>query len=98
MLASCLRARLESLEGCHDFKVKQSSNLSWAKIIPILISVCVQVAKQILKDSEDKSQVSLIYANQSPDDILLWEELEEMAAKHDNFKVHYVGRTTCPPW
>ena len=52
---------------------------------------CLQVAKQILKNSEDKTQISLIYANQMPDDILLWEELEEMAAKHDNFKVHYVG-------
>lgn len=52
---------------------------------------CPQVAKQILKNSEDKTQISLIYANQMPDDILLWDEIEEMAAKHDNFKVHYVG-------
>lgn len=53
----------------------------------------LQVAKAILKDPEDKTQISLIYANQTPDDILLWDELDEMAAKHDNFKVHYVGES-----
>lgn len=26
-----------------------------------------------------------------PEDILLWGELDEMAAKHDNFKVWYCG-------
>lgn len=53
--------------------------------------VSLQVAKEILKHSEDKTQISLIYANQTPEDILLWDELEELAAKHENFKVHYVG-------
>lgn len=54
----------------------------------------LQVAKQILKNKDDKTQISLIYANQKPEDILLWDELEEMAANYDNFKVHYVGE--CP--
>lgn len=57
----------------------------------------VQVAKAILKDPEDKTQVALIYANQTPDDILLRDELDKMAAKHHNFKVHYVGESSWPP-
>lgn len=35
------------------------------------------------------AQVSLLYANQSEDDILLREQLEELAAKHPNFKLWY---------
>jgi NAD(P)H-flavin reductase len=34
-------------------------------------------------------QVSLLYANQCEDDILLREQLEELAAKHTNFKLWY---------
>lgn len=34
-------------------------------------------------------QVSLLYANQCEDDILLREQLEELAAKHPNFKLWY---------
>lgn len=51
----------------------------------------LQVAKEVLKRADDKVQISLIYCNQTPEDILLWEELKEMEAKHSNFKVWYVG-------
>lgn len=35
------------------------------------------------------AQVSLLYANQCEDDILLREQLEALAAKHSNFKLWY---------
>jgi cytochrome-b5 reductase len=35
-------------------------------------------------------QVSLIYANKTPGDILLKDKLDSLAKKHSNFKVHYV--------
>ena len=52
----------------------------------------MQVVKEILKNSDDKTQVSLIYCNQTPADILLWEEMKQWEAKHDNFKVWYCGK------
>lgn len=48
-----------------------------------------QVIKAILKNKEDNVQIKLLYANQSEDDILLWDELDQMAADHDNFDVWY---------
>jgi len=34
--------------------------------------------------------ISLIYANETVDDILLKNELDEMAKKHPHFQIHYV--------
>jgi len=39
-------------------------------------------------------QVSLIFGNQTEDDIILKPELDNMARKHKNFKVPL---DTCPP-
>jgi NAD(P)H-flavin reductase len=47
-----------------------------------------QVIKAVLKDKEDTTQMSLVYANNSEDDILLREELDSLAATHpQRFKV-----------
>lgn len=56
----------------------------------------VQVAQAVLKDPEDKTKISLVYCNQMPGDILLWDELNEMAAKHNNFQVWYCGESLPP--
>lgn len=48
-----------------------------------------QVLSGILANPEDKTRVKLLFANQSEDDILLREELDQLAAKHDNFDVWY---------
>ena len=45
----------------------------------------------MLKRREDTTQLSLLYANVSPDDILLREELDALAAAHPNFRVWYTG-------
>ena len=49
-----------------------------------------QVIQAILKDRADETEVALLYANQSPDDILLHAELQQMAA-HPRFRVWYTG-------
>ncbi|XP_024538193.1 NADH-cytochrome b5 reductase-like protein isoform X2 [Selaginella moellendorffii] len=54
------------------------------------ITPMFQVLNEILKNPEDKTQVSLIYANLTPDDILLKNELDKLSEKHPNFKVFYV--------
>ena len=57
-----------------------------------------QVIKAALKDSDDSTELALLYANVSPDDILLREELDALAAAHPNFKVWYTGAREPPPF
>ncbi|KAL2339838.1 hypothetical protein Fmac_007778 [Flemingia macrophylla] len=54
------------------------------------ITPIYQVAQAILKDPEDRTEMHVVYANRTEDDILLREELDEWAKKHDRFKVWYV--------
>jgi Oxidoreductase NAD-binding domain len=54
--------------------------------------VCLQVLKAVLKDASDTTQLALLYANQTPDDVLLREELDALAAAHTNFRVWYTGK------
>ena len=54
-----------------------------------------QVVNAILRDPLDKTQLSLIFANVTEDDILLRKELDTLAAVHSNFSVYYVLNT--PP-
>ena len=53
------------------------------------ITPMLQIIKAILKDPSDTTRVSLLFANQSENDILVREELEEMAEKHDQFSLWY---------
>ena len=55
-----------------------------------------QVAQEILRNPEDKTQVSLIFANQTEEDIILRKELDHMAAKHDNFEVTLAVKAKTP--
>lgn len=50
----------------------------------------LQVADAILQNPNDKTEISFIFANIAEEDILLRKELDARAAKHKNFKVHYV--------
>nr|GEY45351.1 NADH-cytochrome b5 reductase-like protein [Tanacetum cinerariifolium] len=47
---------------------------------------CFQIIKAILKNPDDNTKVTLIYANVSPDDILLKKKLDMLAASHPNLK------------
>mmetsp|Transcript_51020 Transcript_51020/g.153369 ORF Transcript_51020/g.153369 Transcript_51020/m.153369 type:complete len:305 (-) Transcript_51020:118-1032(-) len=54
------------------------------------ITPMLQIIKAILRDRSDRSTISLIYANQSEEDILLREELESIAKQYpDQFRLHY---------
>lgn len=54
------------------------------------ITPMLQVIKAILRDPSDKTEMSLIYANQTEDDILVRPELEELQAKYPKrLKVWY---------
>ncbi|XP_074281048.1 NADH-cytochrome b5 reductase-like protein [Silene latifolia] len=62
------------------------------------VTPMLQVAEAILKNPDDKTQVSLIYANVSPDDILLKQKLDILATSHPNFKVFYTVDNPSENW
>ncbi|CAG8664381.1 778_t:CDS:2, partial [Dentiscutata erythropus] len=53
------------------------------------ITPMLQIIRAICKDPTDKTRVSLIFANVTYDDILLKDELDSLAARHENFTVYY---------
>ena len=57
-----------------------------------------QVIHEILKNPNDKTQVNFVFANIEERDILLRKELDELAKKHPNLKVHYVLEKAPKDW
>ena len=50
----------------------------------------LQIIQAVLKRSQDHTKLSLLFANKTPDDILLKSRLDELAEKHpDRFKVRH---------
>ena len=45
----------------------------------------------------DTTRVSLLFANKTPADILLKDELDELNAAHPNLSVHYTVDSVPPP-
>ncbi|KAJ0673617.1 putative cytochrome-b5 reductase [Helianthus annuus] len=62
------------------------------------ITPMLQVIEAILKNPDDNTKVSLIYANVSPDDILLKKKLDMLAASHPNLKVFYTVDSPSKYW
>lgn len=61
------------------------------------ITPMYQLLNHILNDSKDETHVSLIYANVTPADILLRQNLDSLAAKHPKqFDVYYVIEKKVP--
>lgn len=50
------------------------------------IAPMLQVIKEVLRNPEDKTEISLVFANETFEDILLKSTLDELAEKHANFK------------
>lgn len=54
------------------------------------LTPCLQIIRAVLKNPSDKTQIDFIYANVKEEDILLKQELDELAAKHkDQFRIRY---------
>lgn len=61
------------------------------------ITPMYQVLNHILQDRKDQTQIRLIYANIAPTDILLRQNLDNLAAKHPTrFDVYYVIEKNIP--
>jgi cytochrome-b5 reductase len=55
------------------------------------ITPCLQVIREIVNNPADKTKVHLLFANNTPADIILKDELEALAAKHsEKLKVEHV--------
>ncbi|EZA53480.1 hypothetical protein DMN91_000929 [Ooceraea biroi] len=63
------------------------------------ITPMLQLIRAIVKDPTDETQVSLLYANQTEKDILLRDELDDVAKKYPNrVKVWYTVDTSSEGW
>lgn len=62
------------------------------------ITPMLQVIEAILKNPDDQTQVSLLYGNVSPDDILLKQKLDMLATSHPNLKVFYTVDNPSKNW
>lgn len=63
------------------------------------ITPMLQLIRAIIKDPTDETQMSLLYANQTEEDILLRDELDGIAKKHpDRLKVWYTVDTSSKGW
>lgn len=54
------------------------------------IAPMLQVISAIVRNPEDLTRVDLIFANVTEEDILLKEDIDDLAEKYPNFNVHYV--------
>ncbi len=64
------------------------------------ITPMLQVIKAIIRgrDSGDRTEVDLLFANVNPEDILLREDLDALAAQDSKFRVHYVLNNPPEKW
>ncbi|PON76616.1 Phenol hydroxylase reductase [Parasponia andersonii] len=62
------------------------------------ITPIYQVVQAILKDPEDDTEMFVVYANRTEDDILLREELDGWARKCDRLRVWYVVQESEEGW
>lgn len=63
------------------------------------ITPMYQLIRAICEDERDTTEVSLIYANRTEEDILLRSELEAFARKYpNNLKLHYMLDKPSPSW
>ncbi|KAH8960994.1 hypothetical protein BDL97_05G026900 [Sphagnum fallax] len=62
------------------------------------ITPMLQIIDAILSNPNDYTQLSLLYANLSPENILLKDNLDALAHAHPNFKVFYMVDIAATDW
>lgn len=63
------------------------------------ITPMLQVADEVLSNPNDKTKMSLVFANVSEEDIILRDRIEALAKRHpEQFRVHYVVDKAAPGW
>ncbi|XP_042507697.1 nitrate reductase [NADH]-like [Macadamia integrifolia] len=83
-----------TVHGKHKFAKKLAMIAGGTGITPIY-----QVIQAILKDPEDETEMYVVYANRTEEDILLRDELDSWAEKDERLKVWYVvGKSVREGW
>lgn len=83
-----------SVKGQHKFATKITMLAGGTGITPMF-----QVINAILSDPGDETEIYLVYANRTEEDILLRDELEERARLHSNFHVwHVISKSVGDGW
>eukprot|EP01035_Chromulina_nebulosa_P023410 gene23410-30340_t len=54
------------------------------------ITPMIQVIKEILSNTSDKTEIDLLYSNTSEDDVIYKDQLDQLAKHHKNLKITYV--------
>jgi cytochrome-b5 reductase len=63
------------------------------------ITPMLQIIRAVMKSPEDKTRITLIYANVTTEDILLRDDLEALVEAHPNkFKLHLVVENKVREW
>ncbi|KAK9101951.1 hypothetical protein Sjap_019205 [Stephania japonica] len=62
------------------------------------ITPMLQIIEAVLRNPDDNTQLSLLYANISPDDILLKTKLDILEASHPNLKIFYTVDNPTNDW
>jgi cytochrome-b5 reductase len=62
------------------------------------ITPMLQIIRAIVDNPADLTEVALIYANVTFEDILLKEEIDDLVKKHDQIKVYYVLNNPPKDW
>jgi cytochrome-b5 reductase len=63
------------------------------------ITPMLQITKAIMRDPKDKTQVDLLFANVNEEDILLKDDLDDLAKEYPGkFRVHYVLNNAPEGW
>ena len=63
------------------------------------ITPMLQIIRAVVKNSDDDTRISLIYANITTDDILLREDLESLAKNHpEKFRLYLVVEKKVEGW
>jgi cytochrome-b5 reductase len=64
------------------------------------ITPMLQIIRAVIRGrpTGDKTEIDLIFANVNPEDILLKEDLDNLAAEDKGFRVHYVLNNPPEKW
>merc|ERR1712166_1525600 len=58
----------------------------------------LQVIEELLESGDDQTKLTLLFCNQSQDDIILQDRIQALAAKYPRFKVHYCVDKASSEW
>jgi NAD(P)H-flavin reductase len=93
-----------SYRGVGKYQLKSGKNVTLhdCKRISMIaggsgITPIYQVIKSVIHENDD-TELSLIYANKTEEDILLRQELDEITSKHPNIKVFYTLDSPTKDW